>query len=397
MSHAMNEVLDEWLYTDPLKAPKVMLFKSNTVDSKVPAFCSGGDVKTCIVEAFEDLREGKLDHLGTGKLGVNSADFMRYEYYVNHKLAALSTSCLTTGVKEKSRQNDPIQVSFWDGITMGGGVGVSMYAKYRVATERTIWAMPETAIGLFPDVGAMYWMPRLLSMDMAAYLCLTGRRLNASELMYTGIATHYVPSESLNSLEADIENAVWEGSSIEEVLNESSVDLPAMEPKLARDREAIRATFGVALEKQSSSPLLDILDALQENVENPEHSEFAQLTLDTLAKVSPTSCAVSLEALRRGAAMSSFADDLAMEYRLCQWFCRPRPDGSTPDFYEGIRAVLIDKDHKPVWGKTAAELTPEYVATYFAPIPHEWDLADKQRQREAELNWIPPPRPSSKM
>lgn len=121
----------------------------------------------------------------TGKPGVVNSDFFREEYRMNYRIGTSKTP----------------QVSIWNGIVMGGGVGVSIHGKYRVATESTLFAMPETAIGLFPDVGGTYWLPRLQS-SYGEYIGLTGARLRSYDLLHSGIATHYVKQALLPDLEA---------------------------------------------------------------------------------------------------------------------------------------------------------------------------------------------------
>ena len=211
MMHCMQDVLQQWYKDDTMAA---ILVKAST-ETKVPAFCAGGDVKQVYLSGLKTpevrvdeespsqsgnsssstpttatTRPLLVEH-GQGVPGLDTAEFFRQEYYVNHMLATASKP----------------QISLWDGVVMGGGVGISTHGKYRVATERTVWAMPETAIGLFPDVGSLYWMPRLLtSAGMANYLALTGARLKAPDLIETGIATHYVPSHRLEELEDALEN-----------------------------------------------------------------------------------------------------------------------------------------------------------------------------------------------
>jgi enoyl-CoA hydratase/carnithine racemase len=256
---------------------------------------------------------------------------------------------------------------------MGGGVGISIYGKYRIATERTVWAMPETGIGLFPDVGSLYWMPRLLPMDLALYLALTGRKLGPSDLLSTGLATHYVPSEDLPALEAALVEATLKKKDEDETLKETDPIAPLLmsfhreatppqESALTQDRSEISNSFGVALKKPGCT-VADVLASLPDN-------DFGRLTSDTLAKMSPTSCALTLEGLKRGAASATLAEDFVNEFRLSQACLRPLPDGSMPDFFEGIRAALVDKDNKPQWQPAIAD-----VNTYFEPVKNEWKVS----------------------
>lgn len=259
---------------------------------------------------------------------------------------------------------------------MGGGVGISIYGHYRVATENTVFAMPETAIGLFPDVGSMYWMPRLLSphthAGIAVYLALTGQRLRAADLVYCGLATHHVPAAQLNDLEAALVTASTQqqSSSPNDILApvlssyHSTPAIPPEESHLAKHKDAIADVFGPALE-DGQYGVETICSALQQRSD-----DFGRTTLQTLQGMSPTSLKVTLEGLRRGAAVGSLGEDLVMEFRMAQHFMRP---GS--DFREGVRAALVDKDGKPQWNPASLEaVTDKMVESYFAPLSHEWEV-----------------------
>jgi enoyl-CoA hydratase/carnithine racemase len=152
MIECLQDVLEAWMQDSTMKA---ILFKG--AQGKRPCFCAGGDVKA-------------VWEIGVKNEHPRTSQFFFQEYRVNHAIA----TC-----------RKPI-VSLWDGVVMGGGVGISIHGKYRVATENSLFAMPETAIGLFPDVGSMFWMPRLLSMPMARYLSLTGQRLAAPDPYWSG-------------------------------------------------------------------------------------------------------------------------------------------------------------------------------------------------------------------
>jgi len=163
--------------------PRLFILKS----SSPKAFCAGGDVKS----VYTELLSLPPEAIGTGAKGTLHADFFRTEYEMNYLLAT-----------------SPVpQISLWDGIVMGGGVGVSMYGRYRVATEKTLFAMPETNIGLFPDVGASSWLPLLMPKGLGLLLGMSGKRLTARELIDAGIATHYVHSSKLPELEAALSSS----------------------------------------------------------------------------------------------------------------------------------------------------------------------------------------------
>lgn len=372
MMHCFQDILKQWYQDDSMAA---ILVKANGADTKVPVFCAGGDVKqvylsgmnvnTTATDGDDDgskLSITTITH-GQGVPGLDTAEFFRQEYYVNHMLA--------TG-------NKP-QISFWDGIVMGGGVGISIHGKYRVATENTVFAMPETAIGLFPDVGSMYWMPRLLmnnqkqQWSIATYLALTGRRLKAPDLIQTGLATHYVPSAKLGDLEAGLVLASQkrETEDVAAPVLLSFHEHPPGEPTL--DRAAIERAFG----GDNTT-----VEAIVETLQGMQDTDFGRTTLETLMKMSPTSLKVTLEGLRRGAVCQSITQDLTMEYRMSQASMRP---GS--DFYEGIRAVLIDKDNNPKWSPALLkDVTDDAVASYFAPIEHEWAIPSELRIKQTKTS-----------
>jgi enoyl-CoA hydratase/carnithine racemase len=365
MIRSMHDVLQQWYKDDSLEA---ILVNASTDGLKKPVFCAGGDVKSVYYNGKEEATTIKTDEAdsssssspfihGQGYAGLVTADFFRHEYHVNHMLA--------TATK-------PL-VSFWDGIVMGGGVGISIYSKYRVATEHSVLAMPETSIGLFPDVGSMYWMPRLLpSMSVAMHMGLTGVRLLPSDLLWAGLATHYVPSGKLQDLQYALADATKRRESIAPVLM-SFHEMPPVDPidsDLAKNKREIDLAFG-----DINASLLDIMHTL-----HTMDTAFAQETLQTLQKMSPTSMKVTLEGLRRGAKMSDIGQDLIMEYRMSQAFMR---EGS--DFYEGIRATLIDKDRQPKWNPASVEqVTDEMVESYFAPLEHEW-VPETTSRSEAKL------------
>lgn len=335
MIHSMTDVWNEW--TD-LRA---ILVKASP-DTKVPAFCAGGDVKAVYQAGIASQGHGY------GTPGLDTADFFRSEYILNYQMA---TSKIP-------------QVSFWNGIVMGGGAGISVHGKYRVSTEQTTFAMPETAIGLFCDVGSMWWMPRKLKGGLANYVALTGARLQPNDLLYTGLATHYVPSEQLVDLEMALVTAtevLQETVSMQDVLAPVLMSfhqsIPVEDSFLAKHRSLIDDTF------QEES-----VEAIVANLQSMDN-DFSKTTLQTLSKLSPTSLKVTLEGLRRGAACVDIGQALAMEFRMSQACVRP---GS--DFYEGIRAVLVDKDHSPKWSPaTLEEVTLDMVESYFAPLgDHEW-------------------------
>ncbi len=272
------------------------------------AFCAGGDVRA-VYEA------------GRGIAGERSltAVFFREEYEL---------------IRRVHRYPKPY-IALIDGITMGGGAGVSVNGRYRVATERTILAMPETGIGLFPDVGATRFL-NLAPGRIGRYLGLTGARLGAADALYCGFATHFVPRERLPELLARLRTEAPEA-----VLAALSAD-PGPPPLAARQAEIDRAFAGDTVE--------DILAAVDDE------------TRGVLLAKSPTSLKITLRQLTLGRGMDLEAA-LALEYRLTQQVMAGH------DFYEGIRAALIDRDGRPHWRPaTLAEVADAAVDAYFAPL-----------------------------
>ncbi|XP_063069573.1 3-hydroxyisobutyryl-CoA hydrolase, mitochondrial [Engraulis encrasicolus] len=273
------------------------------------AFCAGGDIR-----AVTDA----------GKAGdPNANDFFKEEYMLNYKI----------GTYKKP------YVALIDGITMGGGVGLSVHGRFRVATEKTLFAMPETAIGLFPDVGGGYFLPRLQG-KLGIFLALTGFRLRGRDVLRAGVATHFVEAEKMGALEKDLTGLKSPSSSdVAQVLDsyQQQSGLDADKPfALEQHMEAINRLF-------DASSVEGIIEKLK-----TDGSPFAKKQAETLAKMSPTSMKLTLRQLQHGASMT-LAEVLAMEYRLTHACMKGK------DFYEGVRAVLIDKDQSPKWTPATLE------------------------------------------
>jgi enoyl-CoA hydratase/carnithine racemase len=285
------------------------------------AFCAGGDIRALHAILIDE--------------GIAAAvGFYAVEYPMNAQLHHFSKP----------------YVALLDGITMGGGVGVSVHGSHRVATERTLFAMPETGIGFFPDVGATYVLPRL-SGALGMYLGLTGARLRAADCLFAGLATHHVPAERLAALEdalATTDLAHDARAAVDRVLADFHADpgsgeLPALQADIDR-------SFG--------QPRLEaVLDAL-----SAVSSAWGPAQLDELGRKSPTSLAVTFRQLQNGRTLD-FAAAMRLEYRLVHRFMAGH------DFREGVRALIIDKDNLPCWRpRLLAEITPDEVAAYFAPL-----------------------------
>lgn len=291
------------------------------------AFCAGGDVKTIVTA---------LNEPGGEILGQS---FFRKEYTLNHLIGTYKVP----------------YVALLNGITMGGGVGLSVHGKYRVATENTLFAMPETAIGLFPDVGGTYFLPKLQG-KLGLYLGLTGDRLKGVDVHLAGIATHFVPSERLPELKEELIKI--NTPNVGEILNKYHLKKSQQEFCLSPHLEQINSCF-------SASSVEQIIERLKK-----DGSEWAEKTIKTLLRMSPTSLKVTMSAIEKGKTLR-LADALQMEYRLS---CRVLYKNS--DFYEGVRALLVDKDQNPKWNpKSLSEVTDVNVNQRFAPLPPEKELS----------------------
>lgn len=271
------------------------------------AFCAGGDIRA-VTEA--------------GKVGDPlSEDFFREEYILNHAI----------GTCKKP------YVALIDGITMGGGVGLSVHGRFRVATEKTLFAMPETGIGLFPDVGGGYFLPRLQG-KLGLFLALTGFRLRGRDVHRAGVATHFIDSNKMPDLEQELVKC----SSAEDI--NKVLDSYQNQSSLGSDKPFALEKHIADIDRLFSA---DSVEGIMDNLK-AEGSAFATKQAETLSRMSPTSLKMTFKQLQLGGALS-LKDVLIMEYRLSQACMRGH------DFYEGVRAVLVDKDQSPRWNPTSLE------------------------------------------
>lgn len=284
-------------------------------------FCAGGDITLLRRSAREDG-------------GAAARAFFADEYRLNDLLFSYPK---------------PV-VAFMDGITMGGGVGISQPARFRVATANTRLAMPETGIGLFPDVGGGWYLSRLPD-RLGQFLALTGARLDGGECLWLGLATHFLQADMLPQAKARLAH----GHAPEPVLAALAEHPP--EARIARNAARIAHHF-------AADRLEDILSSLER-----DDSEWAAKECATLRAKSPTSCKVALRQLAQSAVLADFAANMALEYRIAARIVM------LPDFAEGVRAVILDKDNAPRWNPaTPAAVTEKQIAAIFAPLPasEEW-------------------------
>lgn len=286
------------------------------------AFCAGGDIR-----ALYDSGRTKKDTL--------TADFYREEYRLNRRI---------------KRYPKPY-VALMDGVTMGGGVGVSVHGSHRVVTERALFAMPETGIGLFPDVGGSYFLPRCPG-HIGFYLGLTGARIKAADCVHAGIATHNIPSGDLDAMVEALRHPGL-GRDPHDAVTEVLIQF-TKNPRIAaldQERPAIDRCFSQAT-----------VEAIQAALE-AEESEWARTARAAMAEKSPACQKVALRQLTRGASMS-FEGCMVMEFRLSQRAM------AAHDFYEGVRAAVIDKDRAPKWRPASlAGVSDADVEAWFAPLP----------------------------
>ncbi len=316
MVHAMTHALLKWRDSEDIKCIVI-----DHADGR--GFCAGGDIAFLRNSAINDG-------------GESGRKFFHDEYQLNHLLFTYPK---------------PI-VAFMDGICMGGGVGISQPARFRVATENTKFAMPETGIGLFPDVGGGWYLSRLEG-RVGQFLALTGSRVAGSGCLALGLATHYLPSNALAEAKTRIANE--DIDRIDGILGTLSETPPPS--KVVETLFQINRHF-------ASDHFEDILTSLE-----ADESDWAMRELATLRSKSPQTCKVALRQLAQSAALSDFADNMAMEYRIASRVI------VRADFAEGVRAVIIDKDNAPKWDPATPEgVTEDLIDAIFAPLPvqEEW-------------------------
>lgn len=281
--------------------------------------CAGGDIRM--------IYDG-------GKAGSQEpVDFWREEYRMNARLRWL----------EKP------YIAFMDGIVMGGGVGVSVFGSHRVVTERTRFAMPETGIGFFPDVGASWFLTRQQN-ELGTFAALTGEQLTAGDVIAFGLADSYVPSDSLPALAEKLSSLPAPASRADVSATIAAFANPPPPAEMAAQQPLIDRLFAF-------DAVEEILDALAQ-----DGSSFAERTLGVLRTKSPLSLKVTLRLLRLGRRENTLEACLEREFAATAAVLRSH------DFYEGVRAAVVDKDRNPQWRPVhVGDVTDQDVAAFFKP------------------------------
>lgn len=310
MVRAISSALDAF-ELDPEIATVVVLGEGER------GFCAGGDIRAL----YESGRASTPD----------AKTFWREEFALTYRIA---------------RYPKPY-IALMDGITMGGGVGISTHGRHRVVTERTRLAMPETGIGYFPDVGASWFLPRMPG-ETGSWIGLTGLDINADDAIFTGFADVRVESGRLSEILDGLANLPLSGGSglCDAFLREHSVDLGV--GPIQENRTVIDRSFAF-------DSIEEIFAALAK-----ENDAFSDNTVRALSARSPKSLKVTLRLLREGAISESLFDCLDRELFACKQILKE------PDFYEGVRAAVIDKDRNPRWRpETIGDVTADMVAVFF--------------------------------
>ena len=321
MCAAMTNALRAWR-DDPAVAAVLVHHADGT-----RGFCAGGDIRMLAESGSKD--------------GAEARAFFHTEYRLNHLI----------------HEYPKPYVALIDGVTMGGGVGISVHGHFRIATERTTFAMPETGIGLFPDVGGGWFLPRLPEPEFGVWLALTGARLKGEECVTAGLATHLVPSDLLGAARAQIAGAAQTHDPMSAIRSGLDALCEAKRKPIVPAPGALKPLFGF-------DTVEEIFAALER-----DGGEWSLKQLETLRTKSPQTLKVALRQIRTGARLEAFAENMAMEYRIGARVVQRH------DFLEGVRAVIVDKDNAPKWSPATLDgVTDATLDDIFAPLPagQEW-------------------------
>lgn len=315
MINAMNQQLIEWESANHIKAIVIRAAEGR-------AFCAGGDIRAVYQQKLAD--------------DPDLSEFFRDEYTLNRRI----------------HHYPKPYIALLDGITMGGGVGISVHASHRVATDRLLFAMPETGIGFYPDVGTTYILSRLPH-KIGYYLGLTGARLSLGDCAAVDLVDYSVKREQFPELIYALADALFENderATVTRVIKKFSTAMQSS--SLLQHAQVIEKCF-------SEKTVEKIIIALE------HHDTWGKEIAALLKTKSPTSLKVTLHALQEAATLD-FDEAIQTEFRMTNRFLME------PDFFEGIRAVLIDKDQAPHWKPaTLKEVTTATVKKYFAPVENE--------------------------
>jgi len=273
-------------------------------------FCAGGDVAMLAASGKSDARDAK--------------EFFQIEYRLNDLISRYPKA----------------YIAFMDGVTMGGGVGISIHGTYNVATERTLFSMPETGIGLFPDVGGTWFLPRLKG-ELGTWMALTGARLKGCDVAALGLATHFCPSQAVPELKREL---VQRGV---RALENYRVNIPCSFTDLFSEIDKLFAG--------------DCAAHIKSRLERG--SDWAKGQATKMCAKSPLSTKIALRQMRTGPYLESLQNALKIEYRIASRLVQSR------EFHEGVRAVLVDKDYMPNWRPSSIRATTfDMVSRYFTPL-----------------------------
>ena len=330
MLDGISELFSRWANDPEIKAVI-------TLGAGEKAYCAGGDVRGLYASLTHP--DGKVHD-----------EFFKVEYALNYQMHRL--------LKNTGKP----YIALIDGIVMGGGMGIAQGATLRIVGERTKMAMPETAIGLFPDVGGSYFLSRCPG-AIGLYLGLSGVTIKAADAIYAGLADLSMSRDAQGQFFAGLDSMKWSENALGDIVNlAKSLSTTALEPApvlgLAFDLKALAPVIETHFSKQPG--VIAIIDSLQ-NETRVEYAEWAQQTVNRLRKFSPTMLNVTKRQFETAATMT-LADCFRMELNLVEQCFTQR------DVVEGIRALLIDKDNAPRWNPaTLGEVTPAMIDAFFAP------------------------------
>jgi 3-hydroxyisobutyryl-CoA hydrolase len=351
--------LQEWAKSD---MAGVVIMKGNG-----RAFCAGGDVAE-LAKWNQEGPEGQQ----------RSSDYFGLEYKLDHLIATYTKP----------------YVAFMDGITMGGGVGLSIHAPFRIATENTLFAMPETTIGFFPDVGASFFLPRMEG-ALGTYLALTSEQLKGVDAFYHGVATHYIHSSTLQQLESRLAELQFPDymplnerfKIINATIEEFSTGLPSPTPHISGAlRKTIDSVFHA--DQPNIAAIMTSLQTVAKSSTTPKDIQtWAKKTIETIQTRSPISVSVTLQQMRIGRQWS-IAQTFQKEYDIASTFM------SHPDFVEGVTARLINRTKKrPKWSPNNLDaVLKRDVDAFFASQDTKLPLISQVDYREYPHAWIGLPR-----